>query len=138
MGLDTYAARKPLARDVYEITDEACALTRRDLWALQRAQRKRERANDGYCVFERKYFRGKLYDNLVEYVTGVSLAQWWIPPETVAEMAERFRERESEEIAAGFKGTENGYYEPSDVEVADLAAFLDVCARRRLGLVGSM
>jgi hypothetical protein len=32
-------------------------------------------------------FRGKWYDPLVAHVTGVSLYQEWIPPETVREMS---------------------------------------------------
>ena len=137
MGLDTYAARRPLARDVYEITDEACGLTRLDLRALRRAQKRCERIN-GVCIFERKYFRGKLYDEIVEYLTGVSLGQWWIPPETVAEMAERFQERDSADLADAFNESGGGYRETNELEIADLATFFGVCARRGLGLVGTM
>jgi hypothetical protein len=141
MGLDTYAARMPV--DFFDPNleesevDENFGCTRRDLWALRRAQRRRERANNGYCVFGSNYFRGKLYVDLVQYVTGVYMYRTWIPPETVKKMAEAFERRDPEEIIRGFKDSSRGTYDHSSTEVADLREFLRVCAKRGLGLVGS-
>jgi hypothetical protein len=141
MGLDTYAARTPV--DFFNPgvdearVDENFGCTRRDLWALRRAQKKRERANGGYCLFGSNYFRGKLYVDLVQYVTGVRLYQTWIPPETVREMSEAFERSDPHEILKGFKEFDGAIYDHDPVEVADLRAFFKVCALRGLGLVGS-
>ena len=141
MGLDTYAARIPV--DFFDpdldetAVDYDFGCTRRDLWAFRRAQRKRERANDGYCVFERGYFRGKLYADVIQFVTGVSIYRTWISPETVKEMAEAFARRDPEETIRDFRANERPIYDHSSAEVADLAAFFKLCADRGLGLVGS-
>ena len=141
MGLDTYAARIPVDffdPDLDETTvDEDFGCTRRDLWALGRAQRKRERASDGFCLFGGNYFRGKLYADLIQFVTGVWIYQPWIPPESVQKMAEVFGQRDPEAIVRGFRRSRRRIYDHSPEEVADLAAFLRVCADRGLGLVGS-
>lgn len=141
MGLDTYAARipvdfsvaDPLASDIEG--DFGCTWLDRCL--LARAQTRRERLNDGYCLFEGTYFRGKLYVDLVRYVTRVSLYQAWIPPETVKKMAEAFRRREPEAIIRGFQRSRRQLYDHDATEVADLREFLRTCARLGLGLVGS-
>jgi len=141
MGLDTYAARipvdfvgaDPLAGDIE--ADFGCTWLDRCL--LARAQARRERLNDGHCLFEGNYFRGKLYVDLVGFVTGVSLYQAWIPPETVKKMAEAFGRREPEAIIRGFRRSRRQLYEHNSTEVADLREFLRTCARLRLGLVGS-
>lgn len=141
MGLDTYAARVPVDffdpdLDETEV-DEHFGCTRRDLWALRRVQKRRERANDGYCLVERTYFRGKLYADLIQFVTGVWIYRTWIPPETVKEMAEAFERRDPEETIRDFRENGHPIYEHSPEEIADLAAFFRVCADRGLGLVGS-
>lgn len=141
MGLDTYAGRIPVDffdPDLDETkVDEHFGCTPRDLWALRRAQKKRERANDGYCVFGGNYFRGKLYADLIEFVSGVRIYQTWIPSETVREMAEAFERRDPEETIHAFRENGRAIHDHSAVEVADLAAFFRVCADRGLGLVGS-
>lgn len=43
-------------------------------------------------------FRGKLYADLVHHVTGVSLYDRWIEPETVREMAEAFDACDPEQV----------------------------------------
>jgi hypothetical protein len=141
MGLDTYAARIPVNffdSDLDEsVVDEDYGCTRRDIWALHRAQKKRERANGGYCLFEGPYFRGKLYVDLVRYVTGVSLYEWWIPPETVGKMAEAFRHCDPDETIRRFWDSGDATYRHDPSEVADFQVFFHVCRRRKLGLVGS-
>lgn len=140
MGLDTYAGRIPV--DFFDpdldetAVDEHFGCTRRDLWALRRAERKREQANGG-CLFVGNYFRGKLYADLIQFVTGVWIYQTWIPPETVTEMAEAFERRDPEETIRDFVADGRPIYDHGPKEVADLAAFFRVCAARGLGLVGS-
>ena len=141
MGLDTFAARTPV--DFFDpnldesTVDEDFGCTRRDIRALRWAQWKRERANGGHCLFECQYFRGKLYVGLVRYVTGVSLYETWIPPETVSRMAGAFLFSDPEETIRSFRETGDAIYEHHPSEVADFQSFFRVCARRKLGLVGS-
>lgn len=119
------------------ITDEGLGITALDRRAFRRAQRRRERANGGYCVFEGTYFRGKLYADLIRFVTRVWLYRSWIPPQTVAAMARSFERRDPEAIIRGYRRSVHRIYDHSPTEVADLREFLRVCARRGLGLVGS-
>lgn len=141
MGLDTYAARIPV--DFFDpdldetAVDEWFGCTWRDRLALRRLEKRRERANGGWCLFTGNYFRGGIYDDLVRYVTGVSLSQTWIPPDTLAEMAEAFERRDPEAIIRGYRRSKQRIRDRSTVEVADLAAFFRLCADRGLGLVGS-
>lgn len=141
MGLDTYAGRTPV--DFFDpeldesTVDEHFGCTWLDRLALWRAQKRRERANDGYCLFQGNYFRGKLYVPLILYVTGVFLSQVWIPPETVKRMAEAFRKRSPEETIAAFEDSGESTRDYAATDVADLAEFFEVCARRGLGLLGS-
>jgi hypothetical protein len=79
-------------------------------------------------------FRGKLYDGLISCITGVSLYETWIPPETVRKMSEaldccdpKLAARECQEASA---------YQHSPEQVLQLRAFFRVCAKRGLGLVG--
>jgi hypothetical protein len=69
-------------------------------------------------------FRGKVYVELVQEITGTSLYDNWIPPGTVREMA------------AAFGPGDHPSAEHSDEEVRQLAAFFRVCGDRGLGLVG--
>jgi hypothetical protein len=141
MGLDTYAGRTPVdffdpELDENEV-DEEFGCTRLDRWALRRLQRRRERANDGYCLFGSNYFRGKLYDDLVRHVTSFSLYATWTPPETVAKMADAFERRDPESALRDFRAHGRSIYEHSVHEYADLCALFRLCADRGLGLVGS-
>jgi hypothetical protein len=139
VGLDTYAGRIPV--DFFDpvldetTVDEHFGCTRLDLWALRRAEKRRERA--GGCLFGGNYFRGKLYADLIRFVTGVWIYQTWIPPETVKEMAEAFERRDPEKTIRDFRANGSPIYDHSAAEVADLAAFFRVCGNRGLGLVGS-
>lgn len=141
MGLDTYAARIPVDffdpdLDETEV-DEWFGCTWRDRWSLQRAEKRRERASGGHCLFVDNYFRGGIYNDLVRYVTGVTLSQTWISPETVKKMADAFERRDPEATIRGFRRSKRRIHDHSAGDVADLAAFFRVCANRRLGLVGS-
>ena len=72
MGLDTFAARTPQDEELGEKDSRAFAGI-----VLCGGMHS---GSDG-C------FRGKVYDSLIEGVTGVSLYQEWITPEVVREMA---------------------------------------------------
>ena len=72
-------------------------------------------------------FRGKVYDELVRDITGVSLYEQWIPPEAVRKMATAFEACDLE--AAAEPGIPAGV-------VVDLARFFRICADRNLGLIG--
>jgi hypothetical protein len=141
VGLDTYVGRVPVDffdpdLDESEV-DYWFGCTRRDRWALWRLRKRREWANDGYCLFHGNYFRGKLYDDLVRYVTGDSLYSTWIPPEAVEKMATAFERRDPEATILDFRRDGRLIYDHSAVEAADLGALLRLCANRGLGLVGS-
>jgi len=139
MGLDTYAGRTPVDffdPDLDETTvGEHFGCTWRDRLALWLAEKRRER--DGGCIFSGNYFRGKLYSDLILFVTGVYLYQVWIPPETVKEMAEAFERREAKQAIDGLGESGHQLYDHHPSEFEDLRAFFQVCAKRGLGLVGS-
>ena len=80
-------------------------------------------------------FRGKVYVELVRMVTGVSLNQEWIPPETVRFMADAFEDTDPEQTTARFE-EERRYGDCSPEDIRQLGAFFRVCADRGLGLVG--
>lgn len=116
MGLDTLAGRTP---DI--------ALTESDREAF-------DRAKVLLCECEGDTsFRGKVYAELVEDVTGVSLFQEWIPPEVVRRMAAELERCDPVEVA----GAADGRYDVSPFEVVELGRFFRLCADRGLGLVGS-
>jgi hypothetical protein len=79
-------------------------------------------------------FRGGVYNKLVERVTGVSLYQEWIPPETVREMAAKLCVRNPEELAQMLVGED--YTEEDVREVESLQRHFLICAQRGLGLIG--
>jgi hypothetical protein len=120
MGLDTFAAREP---------DRP--LSRRDRLAFRRA--KIDLAGGMYSG-DHGSFRGKLYDDLVTCITGISLYERWIPPETVREMAEAFDRCDPEEAARDCQET-SSYQHPPE-QILQLRAFFRVCAKRGLGLFG--
>jgi len=72
-------------------------------------------------------------------VTGVSLYQEWIPPETVREMAAALNRYSARRLARIWDKVwpmpwEGSYH--SEREVADLQRFFAICAERGLGLIG--
>lgn len=123
MGLDNYAARHPKG-----------GLTEEDERAFQEAgiDLCGGLESDGVVSF-----RGKVYDPLVSHVTGVSLYQEWIPPETVREMAAALNRYTAEELAEIWDQVvplEDAFH--SDNETANLQHFFAICAERGLGLIG--
>jgi hypothetical protein len=60
-------------------------------------------------------FRGKVYNDVVEYVTGQSLYQEAIPPETVREMADKLEAKTHMDLS-------NSFYAKYDIKPAELQA----------------
>ena len=125
MGLDNYAARHPKG-----------GLTEEDKQAFRDAgiDLCGGMHSDGVISF-----RGKWYDPLVSHVTGVSLYQEWIPPETVREMAAALNRYSARRLARIWDKVwpmpwEDSHH--SEREVADLQRFFAICAERGLGLKG--
>ncbi len=115
MGLDNYAAKSPDGG----LTDE-------DLAAFEAADIHLGASADG--------FRGKLYDELISNVTGVSLYERWITPEVVRQMWVALERCDPEEVTKDinvYKDTNT----PSTVE--EFRKFFRVCVERNLGLIAS-
>jgi hypothetical protein len=118
MGLDTYASRSP-AED---------GLTPEDIAVFDTLDlRLCEWIGDGS-------FRGKVYDELVLEVTGISLYQQWIPCEEVARMAAAFEACDPDAVA---RNTRHHRYPATADEVRALRTLLRICADRGLGFAGS-
>jgi hypothetical protein len=118
MGLDVYAARSPEGGLSY--------------WDRRAFNKASVELAGGMYSGDPGSFRGKLYNGLVQDIAGVSLYQDWISPEAVARMAEAFERCDPEKAA----GDCDGPYDHTPEDVLELRAFLRVCARRKLGLVG--
>lgn len=123
MGLDTYALRSPHE----DLTEE-------DAQAFDQAGIE---LCGGILSGSGGSFRGKVYDDLVLEVTGVSLYQEWIPPEKVQEMYQALAARDPEEALSAAEATGNLWREHTPDEIVQLCAFFRVCAERGLGLAGS-
>lgn len=118
MGLDVYASNTP----------DEIALTPEQAQAF-------EDADISLCggIFSGSggSFRGKVYVDLVLEITGESLLQDWIPPETVREMYAALLACDAKDAV------EDGDLErntPQDV--VELRRFFEVCADHGLGLIG--
>ncbi len=78
-------------------------------------------------------FRGKVYEDFVFRVCGISLYQDWIPPDEVSQMAQALEalDYSSELVQETLLATR-----VSEQEARALNQALSLCARRRLGLHG--
>lgn len=119
MGLDTYASRTP-----GEVT-----LTDEDERAFEEAGIE---LCGGMFSGEGASFRGKVYDDAVTHVSGVSLYQDWIGPEEVREVADAFARCDPEAVQGELAGE---VYATTAAEIRELARFFKLCADRGLGLV---
>ena len=77
-------------------------------------------------------FRGKVYSWFVEEVTGESLYQEWLPPETVAEMADKLAACDPDTVCDGSTSTTTPR-RPG--EIRDLQKLFRICADRGLGII---
>jgi hypothetical protein len=119
VGLDNYAARSPEG-----------GLTEQDEAAFEDAGI--ELCGGAYSG-GRGSFRGKVYAEFVLELTGESLYDEWLAPETVARMADDF-DRCNPETAVADLGLDIDT--PTPYEVVELRRFFDVCRERGLGVVG--
>jgi len=78
-------------------------------------------------------FRGKVYDMFVLKVTGVSLYEEWLPPETIAEMADKLALCDPD--TAREQLDLDGDFVPSPGEIRDLQKLFRICAERGLGII---
>jgi hypothetical protein len=78
-------------------------------------------------------FRGKVYAIFVSEVTGESLYQEWLPPETVAEMAGKLAECDPDGAREQLDLDED--FVPSPGEIRYLQRLFRLCAERGLGII---
>ena len=119
MGLDNFASRNPKKIDISE----------EDVRAFEEAGISLcgGLVSDGVASF-----RGKVYDELITDVTGVSLYTDWISPERVSRMSELLDKYDPEKV----KNDTNDYWQkktPDDVKM--LQNFFRVCAERGIGIL---
>jgi len=117
MGLDTYASR---SQDDLELSDE-------DIEAFEDA---RIELCGGIFSGEGGSFRGKVYSILIFEITGESLYQEWIPPETVKDMYQALADCDPEQAI-----DESDSWDRIPEEIIELRKFFKVCADRNLGLL---
>jgi hypothetical protein len=135
MGLDNYAVsvRPP---DDWVDADEDLYLAPEAEAALRAAQAEIERRREA-CVFESSYFRGKLYWELIQHITGVYIGDEWVSPEIVRTMADRLARCDPPEVFLRELKESRGWEPCTPDELSDLIVFFKVCAEHGLGLVGS-
>jgi len=134
MGLDTYAGARPPTDEDWKDSEDRFGLNDEDIAAFERAEAELEE-EDG-CVFGGNYFRGKIFNDLVRDIAGVTLYREWIPPETVAFMADAFEDCDIEQVLREQEDS-GSHHEHSPATITSLACFFRLCADRHLGLVGS-
>ena len=76
-------------------------------------------------------FRGKVYNKLIEDITGESLYQEWIRPERVKRMYEALKKCNPEEAAKS-----NYFCSIVESDFVNLRKVFKICAERNLGLWG--
>ena len=80
-------------------------------------------------------FRGKIYELFVAEVTGESLYQEWLPPKTVAEMADKLAACEADMARETLDLDED--FVPGPGEIRGLQTLFRICADRGLGIIAS-
>ena len=120
MGLDNFASKSEV---ISKLSDK-------DVKAF-----KKENINlcEGMFSDGEVSFRGKVYAMVVLEITGVSLFDYWIPPEKVYEMWQDFENCNLEKFANDHPGIR---YSDSD-SVNELRKLFMVSAKCKLGLVAS-
>jgi len=122
MGLDNFASRIP----------DDLILTEDDLKAFEEASID---LCGGILSGEGSSFRGKVYSALIEKVTGISLYDEWIPPETVKSMSEILSKYTAEELFMIINKV-SAYDIHTEKTMASLQRFFQICAKRGLGIIG--
>jgi hypothetical protein len=138
MGLDNFAARGPdrvLTPEEREFESDEdferlgfTPLSHEDIEAFEEAD---IHLSGGVLSGEDGSFRGKVYDLLVQDITGESLYQEWIPPGRIKKMYEALMNCDPKEALKG-----QYVYDLKESSIINLRKFFKVCAERDLGLVG--
>jgi len=76
-------------------------------------------------------FRGKVYNEMVAEITGVTLYQDWIAPDEVKKMAACFQALSDEEMTSF-----SDEFDLVPSEIVNLGKFFKVCSEHNLGLIG--
>jgi hypothetical protein len=119
LGLDTFAARTPEGK-----------LTEEDVRAFESADID---LCGGIYSDGMVSFRGKVYADAIDLVSGVNIYEQWIPPEEVRAIADAFDRSDPEDVE---RRTADDHYSVTSSEVRQLTDFFDICRDRGLGLVG--
>jgi hypothetical protein len=124
MGLDTYASRTPEDLMLTAEDEAAFAAAGVDLCG-------------GVCSDGVTSIRGKVYNDLVMEVSGISLYQEWTSPEEVRLISAALDARTPEALVRVWDEVDLRYGPGHAAsEAADLQLFFRVCAERGLGLIG--
>ena len=118
MGLETFASRSP--DDIELSPEDSQAFLDPD---IHLAGGIFSRGNVGS-------FRGKIYQVIIKEITGASLLQDWIPPETVREMSQALADCDPQAAI-----DESDTWDRTIVDILELRKFFQVCAARNLGLI---
>jgi hypothetical protein len=78
-------------------------------------------------------FRGKVYAIFVSEVTGESLYEEWLSPETVTEMADKLAQCDPDTARDRLNLDQD--FVPSPGEIRDLQKLFRICAERGLGII---
>lgn len=78
-------------------------------------------------------FRGKIYDECIDDITGESLYQEWIPSDRVKKMYQALVKCNPKEVAV----KDSYAYSITESQILELRTFFKICAERNLGLWGS-
>lgn len=78
-------------------------------------------------------FRGKVNEIFVREITEQSLYQEWLPPETVAQMADKLAQCDPDTAREQLDLDKD--FTPSPGEIRDLQKLFRICARRGLGII---
>ena len=131
MGLDTFASRSPADFHTEGAGPWEPELTEEDLRAFKEA---------GLNLCGGMYsgdgsdgsFRGKVYVDIIDHITGEYLSQEWIPADTVRQMSEALQACDPKRTIEEYEG----YEDCTVAELIDLQRFFRICADRGLGLIG--
>lgn len=117
MGLDTYASASP----------DDILLSEADCQAFADAG---IQLCGGIFSGGEGSFRGKIYDLLILEITGYSLYEPWIPPETVKEMYASLLNCDPEDAILY-----SDRYDLTPSDILELRKFFKICNERNLGLL---
>ena len=123
MGLDNFASRSPDDIVLTQADEEAFEASGLELVG-------------GILSGDSSSFRGKVYASLVLEVTGESLYDQWLPPETVRRMSAALAEHTPAELVVIQHRAPPVWAPPPERQMADLQQFFAICAERGIGLIG--